>query len=82
MVAEIQHRKKVDITEHVHGEFHGDHVTWYVDEREIGRLNLAEQTYHFDFKEGYGLEAAKIYQIQEEGIKDDQYVEGCDMGWC
>lgn len=77
-------KKKVDITNLVTGRFNEDKLLLNIEEREIGQMSLGGQGTppQFQFEEGFGIENNKIYQIQEEGVNDDQYVQGCDMGWC
>ncbi|MDQ0338411.1 hypothetical protein J2S00_001195 [Caldalkalibacillus uzonensis] len=77
-------RKKVDITEHVQGKLNQGQLILYLNEEEIGRINLAQANPPVVFRDGYGLitEGYKIYQIQEVGTEQDHYVEGCDLGWC
>ncbi|WP_025025637.1 DUF2553 family protein [Caldalkalibacillus mannanilyticus] len=75
-------RKKVDITSKVTGTIVGNQMILYVGERAIGQMNLAYFEPEFTFEPDFGYENNKVYQIQEVGVEDDQYVSGCDMGWC
>lgn len=80
---ETRLRKKVDITDKVIGKMNGQLMTLYVNNRVIGSMNLNEAAPLFHLKEEYGLEDGnRIYQIQEEGVQKEYYVEGCDLGWC
>jgi hypothetical protein len=79
---ETPRKKKVDITSKVTGKIREDQMILNVEEREIGRMSLDTTSPRYQFNDGFGLEENKIYQIQVEGQENDQYVEGCDMGWC
>jgi hypothetical protein len=79
---ETQRKKKVDISSKVTGKIREKHMVLEVEEREIGRMSLDNSSPKYEFNDGYGIEDNKVYQIQVEGFEDEQYVEGCDMGWC
>lgn len=79
---ETPRKKKVDITSKVTGKIREDQMILNIEEHEIGRMSLNTTSPGYQFNDGYGMEENKIYQIQVEGQESDQYVEGCDMGWC
>jgi hypothetical protein len=79
---ETPRKKKVDITSKVTGKIREDQMILNIEEREIGRMSLDTTSPGYQFNDGFGIEENKIYQIQVEGQEDEQYVEGCDMGWC
>lgn len=74
--------KKVDITSKIVGKLQDQQVLLYAGDRHIGTIPLPNEEFSSEFEAGFGMEAGKIYQKQTEGVEDDQYVEGCDMGWC
>jgi hypothetical protein len=75
-------RKKVDISSKVNGKLVDKNMLFYVDDREIGKMSMDNTEPRFHFEPDFGIEDNKIYQIQSVGVEDDQYVRGCDMGWC
>jgi hypothetical protein len=75
-------RKMVDITDQVQGKIEGERMVLLLNDREIGSFSLVSPPVRIDFQEGYGQRDTLLYQIQEEHKQDDQYVEGCDLGWC
>lgn len=77
----VHKKKKVDISGNVTGQVKDGRMMLILGERQIGSLSLDESSKNH-FEEGYGIEDQKIYQIQEDGVQQDHYVEGCDMGWC
>lgn len=79
---ETQRKKKVDISSKVIGKIWEDQMLLQVDDLEIGRMSLDASTPKYEFNDGFGIENNKVYQIQVEGFEDEEYVEGCDMGWC
>jgi hypothetical protein len=79
---ETQRKKKVDISSKVTGKIRENHMVLEVEEREVGRMSLDDSSPKYEFNDGFGIEDNKVYQIQVEGFEDEQYVEGCDMGWC
>lgn len=74
--------KKVDISSKIAGKVQDQKIMFYVGDRNIGTMELPFDQTAFELEEGFGVEDGKIYQKQTEGVEDDQYVEGCDMGWC
>jgi len=74
--------KKIDITSKVTGTIVDDKMILYVGERAIGEMSLKYIEPHFTFEPSFGFENNKVYQIQDVNVEDDQYVSGCDMGWC
>ncbi|GAA0368773.1 DUF2553 family protein [Bacillus horti] len=76
--------KKVEISNKVIGKIQEDKIVFYVGERYIGSMSMSAtaEKDKYKFEEGFGIEDNKIYQKQVDGVEDDQYVEGCDMGWC
>jgi hypothetical protein len=79
---ETPRKKKIDITSKVTGQIREDQMILSVEKQEIGRMSLDTTAPGYQFNDGFGIEEHKIYQIQVEGQENDQYVEGCDMGWC
>ena len=79
---ELGQKKKVDITLKVTGKIMEDQLLLYVDDRKIGQMSLQGTDQLFSFEPTFGIENHKVYQIQEVGVEDDTYVEGCDLGWC
>jgi hypothetical protein len=82
---ETGRRRKIDISSKVTGKLVEGKMILYVDDRAIGNMSLintTDQQPHFEFEPNYGIEQNKVYQIQQVGVEDDHYVEGCDMGWC
>lgn len=83
-VSEQPGRRMVDITDQVCGKIVGQRMHLYLNEVEIGSFSLISPPVEFQLREGYGLQEGSLilYQIQEVGKKDSQYVDGCDLGWC
>lgn len=79
---ETQRKKKVDISSKVNGKIRENYMVLEVEDREIGKMSLDDSSPKYKFNDGFGIEDNKVYQIQVEGFEDEQYVEGCDMGWC
>lgn len=82
-MAETKKMKKIDITDKVHAKLQGDKLMFYVDDRNIGTAPFPNMNQQVDLIDGFGIDQDnRIYQKQDPDIKSDQYVEGCDMGWC
>jgi hypothetical protein len=75
-------RRKIDISSKVNGKLVEKDMLFYVNDREIGKMSMDNTEPQFQFQPDFGIEDNKIYQIQSVGVEDDQYVQGCDMGWC
>lgn len=76
-------KKGLDITHRVFGKLEDGAMNLYLNNTVIGQLVETEDGTEYRLHEGYLFSNNRIYRHEDNAIpKVEQYVEGCDMGWC
>ncbi|WP_338777731.1 DUF2553 family protein [Metabacillus sp. FJAT-52054] len=72
----------LDITKRVTAKLSDDLIELYCGKDCIGLLVINEEGKQYDLMEGFILEEGRIYKLYDRNCGQQQYAEGCDLGWC
>lgn len=74
---------KVDVSSKVEGRLEKDGMNLYMDKAKIGKIVMSDYGVQYDMEMGYIFDQNKVYRYERENPEaENNYVEGCDMGWC
>ncbi|MGD6795463.1 DUF2553 family protein [Metabacillus indicus] len=74
---------KLDVTDRVVAKLHGEFMELYIGKEYIGKLVITSGGREYELVSGFIMEEDRFYRMYERNCElQQQYAEGCDMGWC
>ncbi|MEK3807575.1 DUF2553 family protein [Bacillus sp. FSL H8-0547] len=74
---------KLDVTNRVVAKLHGEFIELYIGKEYIGKLVITSDGREYELVNGFMMEEDRFYRVYERNCElQQQYAEGCDMGWC
>lgn len=74
---------KLDVTDRVVAKLLGEFMELYIGKEYIGKLVITSDGREYELVNGFMMEEDRFYRVYERNCElQQQYAEGCDMGWC
>lgn len=74
--------EKLDVTERIHGKLKDGNMILYLDDEQVGEIQMASGTANYQLSQKFELNNNKIYLKQDEKKLEEQDTDDCDLGWC